>query len=174
MIAYLFLAIFKMIIKKEEVDMKHLFLDLMVIFIFVALIGCVKSVSDTPVKTISSEKSKTKGEETINETSQAGTMEESENTTLKIVTGLKSAIGIDLTNSIPVRGVQFTLEGTKVAEVRTTPRTPGFLAKFNEASGKVILISTAGNKIAPGTGLIAEIVCDKENSASLTGIIIAP
>jgi len=174
MLASLHLIIFNIIIRKEIVGMKHLFLDLMVIFIFGTLIvGCIKSVSDTPVKTISSEEPKAGGEEKIKRTSQTAAMEESENATLKIVAGSENAIGIDLTNSIPARGVQFTLAGVKITEVRTTPRTAGFLAKFNEASGKVIVVSTAGDKIAPGTGLIAEIICDKGGSASLKEKIIA-
>ena len=170
--------------------MKHLFLNLMVIFVVGLFIGCVSSASDTQVIKNSSEQSKivkskepakeqakepkTAGEEKVANESQTATARESVDATLKVVAGSGNVVGIDLTNSGPVRGVQFTLEGAKITEVRTTSRTPGFLSKFNGENGKVILVSASGDKIAQGTGLIAEIVCDKKSSVSLTGIIVVP
>ncbi len=102
------------------------------------------------------------------------TMEvDSKDATLKIVGGSGNVLGIDLTNNVPVRGVQFTIEGVKMTDVRTTSRTAGFLAEFNKESGIVIMVSTSGGKIVPGTGLIAEIISDKGVSANLSGIKIA-
>jgi len=102
------------------------------------------------------------------------TMEvDSKDATLKIVAGSGNVLGIDLTNNVPVGGVQFTIEGVKMTDVRTTSRTAGFLAEFNKESGMVIIVSTSGGKIAPGTGLIAEIISDKGGSANLLGIKIA-
>jgi len=57
-----------------------------------------------------------------------------------------------------------------MTEVRTTSRTAGFLVDFNKESGIFILVSTSGNEIAPGTGLIAEIIYEKGGSASLSGM----
>ena len=98
---------------------------------------------------------------------------EDKDATLKIVAGSENVFGIDLNNNVPVRGAQFTIEGVKITEVRTTTRTEGFLAKFNKESGIVIMISTSGGKVAPGTGLIAEIIGDQKGSASLSKIKIA-
>ena len=98
---------------------------------------------------------------------------DSKDATLKIVAGSGNVLGIDLTNNVPIGGVQFTIEGVKLTDVRTTSRTAGFLAEFNNESGMVIMVSTSGDKIAPGTGLIAEIISDKGGSANLSGIQIA-
>jgi len=111
-------------------------------------------------------------EEKVEKKPQTSRMVDSEEANLKIVDGTGNTVGIDLTNNVSVRGVQFTLEGVKMTEVRTTSRTAGFLADFNKESGIVILVSTSGNEIAPGRGLIAEIICDKGGSASLSGIKI--
>ena len=119
------------------------------------------------------EEQKTTVKEKIEKKAQDSRMAESKDATLKIVEGSGNTIGIELMNNIYVRGVQFTIEGVKVTEIRTTSRTTGFLTKFNEESGIVIMVSTAGDKIAPGTGLIAEIVSDKGGSANLSGIKIA-
>ena len=82
-------------------------------------------------------------------------------------------LSVEMINSVPVRGAQFTIGGVKITEVRTTKRTAGFLAKFNENNGAVILLSTSGNKIAPGKGSIAEVICDQSKSAQLSAIKIA-
>ena len=75
---------------------------------------------------------------------------------------------IELTNDVPVRGVQCTLNGARPTEVRTTSRTEGFVAQYNEKNGTVILISVSGNTIAPGTGPIAEVVSNSTGPASLS------
>jgi hypothetical protein len=93
--------------------------------------------------------------------------------TLTIKAGSGNTLNVDLTNSVPVRGMQFTLSGVKITEVRTTKRAAGFLAKFNDGNGAVILISAADERIAPGKGPIAEVICDKPGSAQLSGIKMA-
>jgi hypothetical protein len=91
---------------------------------------------------------------------------------LGVKPGAKDSVKVELINEIPVRAVQFDLTGVKISQVRTTDRTWGFLAKFNEQNGKVILLSTAGDKIAPGKGAVLEVVCDKPDAASLSGVKI--
>jgi len=95
--------------------------------------------------------------------------------TLTLKPGEKNTFGIDLKNSIPVRGIQFTLSGLKMTEVRTASRTAGFLAKFNEETGIVILVSTAADEIAPGKGPVLKILGEKVPDAevSLSKIMIA-
>jgi hypothetical protein len=93
--------------------------------------------------------------------------------TLKVVASSDKAASLEMINSVPVRGVQFILSGANITEVRTTKRTAGFLAKFNEKNGAVILVSTSDDRIAPGKGSIGEIICDKPGSAQLSGIRIA-
>lgn len=85
--------------------------------------------------------------------------------TLKLVSGSGNKSGIDLTNTVPVRGVQFTVNGVNLTEVRTTSRTASFMAKFNEANGRVILVSLTKDEIAPGKGPIAEIIYEKAPSS---------
>jgi len=99
--------------------------------------------------------------------------EPSEDAILKLVEVSGNILGIDLTNAVPVKGVQFTLEGPKITEVRTTSRTEGFSPSFNEENGRVILVSLSGGEITTGKGLIAEILCDNGGSASLSEIKIA-
>ncbi len=98
---------------------------------------------------------------------------DSEDAKLKIVSGGKTVVGIELENRVPIRGVQFLLEGVKITDIRTTARTVGYLAKFNEAPGIIIRVDMSGKKIPPGTGPIAEIVCDKAGSARLSDIKLA-
>ena len=119
------------------------------------------------------EEQKTTTKEKVEKKAKDSMVAESKDATLKIVEGSGNTVGIDLTNTIPVRGVQFTIEGAKITEVRPTSRIKGFLAEFNKESGIVIIVSTSGDKIAPGTGLIAEVKYDKGGSASLSGIKIA-
>ena len=89
---------------------------------------------------------------------------------LTIVKSTKTSAHVEMNNSMPVRGVQFTLDGTKIVEVRTTPRTTGFLIKFNEKNGMVLLVSAAADTIAPGKGAIAEVICDTPGAARLSGV----
>ena len=92
---------------------------------------------------------------------------------LKLVAGSENVHSIALENSIPLRGVQFTLEGAQITNVTTTERTKGFLANFNAESGGVMLVHTSGGKIEEGKGPIAEIVCEKGGSPSLSNIKLA-
>ena len=98
---------------------------------------------------------------------------DSEDAKLKIVPGGENIVGIELENKVPIRGVQFLLKDVKITEIRTTARTKGYLAKFNEATGIIILVDMSGKKIPPGTGPIAEVVCDKAGSARLLDIKLA-
>ena len=93
----------------------------------------------------------------------------------KLTIGTRSGTtaSIDLINSVPVRGIQFTVEGVKMTEARTTDRTKGFLAKFNAVNGVVIMVSTSNDSISPGKGAILEVICDKPDAARLTGVKIA-
>jgi hypothetical protein len=91
-------------------------------------------------------------------------------TNLTLTKGSGSGVDLELSNDIAVRGVQFTLDGAKPSEIRTTSRTEGFFAKFNEKNGMVVLVSLSGKKISPGKGPIAEIVCDKAGSARLSNV----
>ena len=93
---------------------------------------------------------------------------------LNLVEVRENMFGIDLKNTVSVRGMQFTLEGVTITEVRTTNRSEGFFASFNKENGKVIMASLSGDEIPPGKGLIAEIVCDTSGSARLTEVKIAP
>lgn len=97
---------------------------------------------------------------------------QAEEPSLGLVGGGKDFAAVELRNDIPVRALQFTLTGVKITEVRTTSRTKGFLAKFNEQNGKVIILSTAAEEIAPGKGVVAEIACDKPASAKLADVNI--
>jgi hypothetical protein len=91
---------------------------------------------------------------------------------LGVKPGDKDLVKVELVNEAPVRAVQFDLTGVKITQVRTTDRSKGFLAKFNEQNGKVILLSTAGEEIAPGKGAVLEVVCDKPDAAALSGVKI--
>ena len=92
---------------------------------------------------------------------------------LQLVDIAEDMVGIDLTNTVPVRGVQFTIEGVELADVLTTSRSEDFMASFNEENGRVLIVSLAGDEIAPGEGLIAEILFDGSGPARLSEIVIA-
>ena len=94
------------------------------------------------------------------------------NASLKITDLSDNLLGIELTNSLPVRGVQFTLEGVKISEVRTTAHTKGFLADFNSEAGTVIIISASGDTIKAGKSQVAEVVYEMGGSAKLSKIKI--
>ena len=94
-------------------------------------------------------------------------------TNLTLATGSGNGVNLELSNDVPVRGVQFTLNGAEPTEVRTTSRTEGFFAKVNKENGTVVLVSLSGEKIAPGTGPIAEIACGNKGSAHLSDIKIS-
>ena len=80
---------------------------------------------------------------------------------LKVVSVSGDTANIELINTVPVRGAQFTVNGVKLTEVRTTSRTAGFFAKFSEENGIVIIASLDGDEIAPGKDPIAEIIYQK-------------
>lgn len=81
---------------------------------------------------------------------------------------------IELANTCPVRGVQFTVTGCSISEVQTTGRAEGFFAKYNEHNGTVVLVSLSGDKISPGKGDVAVLVFDGECwTASLSDIKIS-
>jgi len=94
-------------------------------------------------------------------------------TNLTLAKGSGNDVNLELNNDVPVRGVQFTLNGAKPTDIRTTSRTEGFFAKVNEKNGTVVLVSLSGKKITPGTGPIAEIVCNNTGSAGLSNIMIS-
>ncbi len=140
--------------------MKKFCLIIFVLIFFLSGLNCKKSQEEPKTKGVE------KGEKKVTQKMvQDSRMVESKDATLKIVASSGNVFGIDLTNKIPVRGVQFTVEKAKITEVRTTSRTEGFLAEFNKETGIVIMVSAVGNTIAAGTGFIAEIVCDKEDAA---------
>ena len=91
---------------------------------------------------------------------------------LRVQAGEKGFATVILKNEASVRAIQFELTGVKITQVRTTDRTKGFLTKFNEQNGKVILLSTAGDEITPGAGGVLEVVCDKPADAVLSGVRI--
>jgi hypothetical protein len=96
-----------------------------------------------------------------------------QNISLQLVDIAEDMVGIDLMNTVPVRGVQFTIEGVAIADVLTTSRSEDFMASFNEENGRVLMVSLAGDEIPPGEGLIAEILFDGNGLARLSEIIIA-
>jgi hypothetical protein len=65
------------------------------------------------------------------------------------------------------------IEGVEIIDVLTTSRSEDFIASFNGENGKVLMVSLAGDRIAPGEGLIAEIVFDGSGLARLSEIAIA-
>ena len=91
---------------------------------------------------------------------------------LGLKAGDKNTVKLELRSDIPVRALQFSVSGAKITEVRTTGRAKGFFSKFNEKNGMVIILSTAGEEIAPGKGEVAEIVCDKPATAKLADVKI--
>ena len=139
-------------------------------FYLISLILCLFLSGPSCKK--SQEAAKTEAGKKVEKASQTPTMEKDEESTLKIVASSGNTVGVDLTNRVPVKGVQFIIEGVKVTEVRTTSRTEGFFAKVNEKNGTVVMVSMSGNKIAPGAGPIAEIVCDNGSSPTLSDVKI--
>jgi len=127
--------------------MKRLYFVSLLLYLFFSVLSCMNPPEDIPE-------------------------EPSEDAILKLVEVSGNILGIDLTNDVPVKGVQFTLEGPKITEVRTTSRTEGFSPSFNEENGRVILLSLSGGEITTGKGLIAEILFDNGGSASLSEIKI--
>jgi hypothetical protein len=96
----------------------------------------------------------------------------SEEATITLANISQNTFGIELKNSAPVRLVQFTVNGIKDAQIRSTSRTDGFLIKFTKENTKVTILSPSGNTIAPGSGFIVEMSCDAP-TATLSDIKIA-
>jgi hypothetical protein len=92
---------------------------------------------------------------------------------LQLVEISEDMVGIDLTNTVPVRGVQFDIEGVQIIDVITTSRSDDFIASFNQGNGTVIMVSFSGDEIPPGQGRIAEILFDGKGLARLSEIVIA-
>ena len=98
--------------------------------------------------------------------------EQQQDISLQLVDIAEDMVGIDLTNTVPVRGVQFTIEGVAITDVLTTSRSEDFMASFNEENGRVLMVSLAGDEIASGEGLIAEILFDGNGPAHVSEIVI--
>ena len=150
--------------------MRVLCLATIVLSLFLGISGCNPVQDQSKTKPV--EESGEKAEKTVRKKQILIEAAGSEDATLKIVVGSETTLGIELTNSVPIRGVQFTLKGADMSEIRTTARSKDFLADFNKEAGKVVILSASGDKIASGSGLIAELVCDKIDSASLSEIKI--
>jgi len=141
-----------------------------VVFLLLGVFGCNTVEEQSETKPV--EESAGKVEKTVKKKSIQIEAAGSKDATLKIVPGSGTTLGLELTNSVPIRGVQFTLEGADIREIRTTARSKDFLADFNKEAGKVVILSASGSKVAPGSGLIAELVCDTIGSAKLSEIKI--
>ena len=81
--------------------------------------------------------------------------------TLKVIKKWGKKVIIEMENETPVLGLEFTLtdlpDVAKVKKIKTTLRTKGFLAQFNdmnEKGVKVVLVSLRGKAILPGNGPI--------------------
>ena len=161
--------------------MKQLGIILLILSIFICGPGCKQEQEEpgsqqekSPVQEQSQKKSVPVPKKEAGSTPQNPMKLESKDAKLKIVPGKENVIGIELENTVPIRGVQCTLKGAKISEIRTTERTKGYVSKFNEATGILILVDMSGKKIPPGSGPIAEVVCDNPGSASLSDIKLAP
>lgn len=160
--------------------MKRNYVILLLVSVFLCGPGC-RQAQEAPgsveEKSVAQEQDKQKSvqipEKKAETTPQNSMKLDSEDAQLKIVPGGENVVGVELENKVPIRGVQFSLKDVKITEIRTTARTEGYLAKFNEATGIIILVDISGKKIPPGTGPIAEIICDKSSSARLAEIKLA-
>lgn len=150
--------------------MNKLCLISLILCLFLGTPSCKKSQEEQT--TTMEEKVEKKVKKTVRKKSQAPMTVESGDATVKIVDGSGNSIGIDLVNKVPIRIVRFVIKGVKMIEARTTSRTDGFYAKYNEESGKVTILSPSGKMIAPGTGLIVEIICDNRGAPNLSEIIM--
>jgi len=111
-------------------------------------------------------------EQPVDEIDEEQPEEPQEDISLQLVAISEDMVGIDLTNTVPVRGVQFTIEGVELADILITSRSEDFMVRFNEENGRVLIVSLAGDEIAPGEGLIAEILFDGNGPARLSEIVI--
>jgi len=93
--------------------------------------------------------------------------------TAKLTIGSISGDGVnvDLTNDVPVGGVQFILNGVQPTQVRTTARSEGFVPSFH--GNKLNLMNLSRKTISPGSGPILEIVGNNGGSVKLSMELIA-
>ena len=153
----------------------HMLLVVLVVFPLVLGVWPVVQAGEAPVKAPTEKAVPEKAEPAPTDKAVPEKVEPEKKATLTLKPDEKNTFGIELKNSIPVRGIQFTVSGLKMTEVRTASRTAGFLAKFNEETGIVILVSTAADEIAPGKGPVLKILGEKVPDAevSLSKIMIA-
>ena len=132
-------------------------MTLLFVFVVAGLPVIAKAEKDT-AKSQKEEKLPVKTEQT-----QKAPVEkpQAKKATLEVGAASGNTAFIELTNTVPVRGVQFTVNGVTLTEVRTTTRTAGFLAKFNEENGIVIMVSLTKEEMPAGKGPIAELVYQK-------------
>jgi hypothetical protein len=148
---------------------------LIILCLIIAAPGCNKSQDESITGKEGKSTQKTRGDATkekVKEKLQLPTAVQGEEATLTLTDISKNTFGIELNNSAPVRLVQFTVNGIKDAQVRSTARTDGFLIKFTKDNTKVTILSPSGNTIAPGSGFIVEMSCDAP-TATLSDIKIA-
>jgi len=154
----------------------HMLLVVLVVFSLVLGAWSVVQAGEAPAKAPKEKAAPEKAEPALKEKAVPEKKAEPEKkATLTLKPDEKNTFGVELKNSIPVRGIQFTVSGLKMTEVRTASRTAGLLAKFNEETGIVILVSTAADEIAPGKGPVLKILGEKVEDAevSLSKIMIA-
>jgi len=132
----------------------------------------VKQEAERALKNIG-EKLKEERVESGEEDDKTPSPDAKEDASLTLSGGTESSVSLELNNDVPVRGIQFTLEGAKPSDIRTTSRAEGFVAQFNEKNGKVVLVSISGGKISPGSGPICEVGCDSPGAAKLSKIRIS-
>lgn len=152
----------------------HSTLLIILSLVFIAL-GCSKSQDESTTGNKEQSTANTLDDATrqkAKEKLQLPTAADSKEATLTLANISQNTFGIELQNSAPVRLVQFTINGIKDAQVRSTARTDGFLIKFTKDNTKVTILSPSGNTIAPGSGFIVEMSCDAP-TATLSDIKIA-
>lgn len=148
---------------------------LLFITLVLLLSGCSKSQDDARKGNQDQLKEKTPSATASQETKEKGkppTAATEGEATLTLAPLSENTFGVDLNNKAPVRLVQFTLNGITDAQVRTTSRTQGFVAKFTKDNAKVTILSPTGTAIPPGSGFIVEMSCDA-GTATLSEVKIA-
>lgn len=159
--------------------MKTIYYIPVLLFLCFSFLSCTivpeEPAEKDPVEEIGEEQpvDENNGEQPVDEIDEDQPEEPQQDISLQLVDIAEDMVGIDLTNTVPVRGVQFTIEGVELADVLTTSRSEDFMVSFNEENGRVLIVSLAGDEIAPGEGLIAEILFDGSGPARLSEIVIA-
>ena len=106
---------------------------------------------------------------------------------IKVVKKWGNRVAIEMENNTPILGVEFTLSDqpdvVTARRIKTTSRTKGFLAQFNdlgEEGVRVVLVSLKGKAISPGSGPILKIAYRglrglraKKANLELTGVNVA-